>query len=131
MTPTWRTGDREAGGLVVEAVLLVPVAMVVVLFAVQACLWARADQIVQSAAADGQRVAADAGGSPDAGVDAARKSLSDAGSVVNDVKVGAQVMSGDVVEIDVSAAAESIVPWLHISVAARRRGPIQEFRSSE
>lgn len=129
--PILRTGDREAGGLVVEAVLLVPVAMVVVLFAVQACLWARADQIVQSAAADGQSVAADAGGSPYAGVDAARRSLSDAGSAVSDVNVGAQIMSGDVVEIDVSAAAESIVPWLHINVTARRRGPIQEFRSSE
>ena len=130
MIPIRRTGDREVGGLVVEAVLLVPVTMVVVLFAVQACLWARADQIVQSAAADGQRVAADVGGSPGAGFDSARKSLSDAGSVVSDVQVGAQVMGG-AVEIDVSAAGESIVPWLHIHVAARRRGPIQEFRSSE
>lgn len=105
--------------------------MVIVLFVIQACLWARADQLVQSAAADGQRVAADAGGSPAAGVEAARQSLSGSSSAVTDVQVTSRVTTGDVVEIDVSATAESIVPWLHVSVNALRSGPIQEFRSSE
>jgi hypothetical protein len=103
--------------------------MLIILFAIQACLWLRADQLVQSSAADGQQAAADVGGSPATGVAAAEQDLA-TNTAVSDAHVSSEVSAGDFVEIDVSATAESIVPWLHLQVSATRRGPIQEFRSA-
>lgn len=118
--------------MVVEATLVIPVAMILILFVVQACLWANADALVQSAAAAGQQAAADLGGSTDAGVQHARAFLSSAGpDVVQNISVSAGVVGQDDVEVRVEGSVDSILPWFQPTVQAIRRGPIQEFRSSE
>ena len=106
--------------------------MVLILFIVQACLWAHADALVQSAAAAGQQAAADLGGSTDAGVQHAREFLSSTGSeVVQNVSVSAGAVGQGDVEVRVRGTVESILPWFQPTVQAVRTGPIQEFRSSE
>lgn len=120
----------ESGATVLEAVVVIPVAMLVLLVAVQACLWAHANAIVQAAAADGLQHATDLGGSPSAGAERAHQVLDATGSsVVADPSVESQVVDGSQVELTVTGTAESIIPWLHLHVAAVRRAPIQEFRS--
>lgn len=115
----------------VEAVFVIPVAMIIVLLAVQACLWAHASAIVQSAAAEGQQAATSLGGTLDQGVSRARAVLrADASSVVLDPQVQAQVVSGGDVEVTVSALAEPLIPWLHLQVSATRRASPSEFRSN-
>ena len=111
---------------------MVPVAMIVVLVAVQACLWAHAGSLVQTAAAEGAQAACDLGGSTSAGVDRADQFLasSAAGSVTNP-SVNATTPAAGTVEIRVEGTAESVLPWFHLTVTATRRGEVQGFRPSE
>ncbi|HLX89309.1 MAG TPA: TadE/TadG family type IV pilus assembly protein [Acidimicrobiales bacterium] len=118
--------------MAIEAVIVVPMAMVMVLLAVQACLWAHAAAIVQGAAAQGDQAACDLGGSIPGGIDQARQFMagSESSLVANPVVTSSVPVAGEV-EIDVRGTAESILPWLHLTVSARRRGVVQEFRSQE
>jgi hypothetical protein len=117
--------------VVVESVVIVPVAMVIVLLAVQVCLWAHAATLVQGAATAGEQAATVVGGSPAAGQMEAREELTaTASQVVVDPTVRAQVMGGGVVEVTVSGTAEAIIPWLRLPVSATRTGLSQEFRAS-
>jgi hypothetical protein len=124
-------GDRVSGSAAVESVVIVPVAMVVVLLAVQVCLWAHAATLVQGAATAGEQVATAAGGSPAMGAAEARAELTATGSeVVVDPSVHAEALSGAMVEVTVSGSTEAIIPWLQLPVSATRSGLSQEFRES-
>lgn len=110
--------------------MLVPVAMLLVLLVVQVCLWAHAAQVVQSAAAQGVQAAADLGGTPSDAERSASSFLAADTSVV-DPKVTVSTMPEGEVQVQVSAATVSILPFLHLEVAAARRGSLQEFRGGE
>ncbi len=117
--------------MVVESVVIVPVAMVVVLLAVQACLWAHAATLVQGAATAGEQAASVIGGSPAKGEQEAATVLTATGSaVVQNPSVQAQSLPGGEVEVRVSGSTEAIIPWLRLTVSATRVGLSQEFRES-
>lgn len=119
------------GSVVLESVVLVPVAMMIILLAVQVCLWAHAATLVQSAATAGEQAATSLGGSPTAGRVAAQAELSlTAKSLVANPLIRSSDLAGDVVEIKVTGTTESIIPWLHLPVSATRDGIRQEFRQS-
>ena len=112
-----------------EAVIIVPIAMVVILFVVQLCVWAQAAAVVASAATQGNQAATVAGGTIEAGIDQARTVLTrDAGAVVVDPSVGAAVLPGDRIDLRIEADAESILPWIRWPISANAYGTIQEFR---
>ncbi len=115
----------------VEAVLVVPVVMFLLLVAVQFCLWMHAVQVAQVAASEGDRVARSYGGGSAAGVVAARDVLDGRGSDVTDPSVAVSVLPGDSEWLQVSGRSVSVVPGLSFAVSASATGPIQEFRSSE
>ena len=52
----------ERGSATVEAVLIIPIAMVVLLMAVQFALWSHASQVVHTAASEGDASARSYGG---------------------------------------------------------------------
>jgi TadE-like protein len=117
--------------LAVEAVVIVPIAMMIVLLVVQLCLWAHASTLVQEAATVGEQSASALGGSPTTGQIEARRQLSTtAQNLVIDPSVQSQTLAGGVVEIRVSGVTESIIPWIHLPVSATRVGLSQEFRES-
>lgn len=117
--------------MVVEAAILIPIAMFVVLFAVQACIWAHAATLVQDAAAQGDEAATVYGGTASSGVAAAQSLLIATGrDVVIRPDVEVTRLPGGMLQVRVSGAAESIVPGLHLPVSADRVGVIQEFRES-
>ncbi|HXX91816.1 MAG TPA: TadE/TadG family type IV pilus assembly protein [Acidimicrobiales bacterium] len=121
---------EEFGAAAVEAVIIVPLAMILVLFAVQAGIWAHAATEVEAAAVEGVRVAALSGGQAEPGIRSAQQFLArDAGTIVQAPSVSAAALPGDRVELRVSATAESIVPWIALPLSADRVGTIQEFRS--
>ena len=127
---SWRfRGDR--GSTVVEAVLVIPVLMLLLLIVVQFALWSHAAQVAQLAASAGDRTARSVGGGPAQGVDRARSVLDGPGSDVISSNVTSEVLPGDLVEMTVTAKAESILPGLSLPVSAKLVGPIQEFRGSE
>ncbi len=54
--------DPESGSAAVEAVIIVPVLMVILVLVVQMALWAHAAQVARPAASEGDRVALSAAG---------------------------------------------------------------------
>jgi hypothetical protein len=122
---------REVGSAVVEVAVLVPVAMLVVLFAVQACIWAHASTLVQNAATEGDVSATLYGGSVSAGQRQAEEVLAGtAAHLVADPSVNVTSLPGGLVRVEVSGHAESIIPGIPLPVSAVRVGVIQKFRES-
>ena len=116
-------------GSVVEAAIVIPAAMLVILISVQACLWAHASTLVQAAATRGDQVACVEGGSLTAGIAEARLVLADTASqVVIMPSVQESLIGGDAVEVRVTGVAESIIPGLDLPVSAVRIGSRPEFR---
>jgi Flp pilus assembly protein TadG len=116
--------------VVVEAVLIIPVLMLVLLVIVQFALWAHAAQVVQLAASEGDRVARTAGDSAEAGQARAEAVLAASGSGVTTTSADVSVLSGDQARITVTGRAVAVLPWLDLPVSATEVGPIQEFRTS-
>ncbi len=122
--------DRnDRGSVLVEAVIVVPVLMVVLLAVVQCALWAHAGQVVGLAAAEGDRTARTMNGGPAAGVAQARSIVSGGDLASSDVV--SEILPGDLVRITVTGRAVSILPGLSLPVSSVVVGPIQEFRGSE
>ena len=122
----------DGGSVALEAVVVIPVAMLLVLVAVQACLWAHAHAIVQAAAAEGDQAACDLNGSPAAGLERAKAFLTAAaGSSVSSPVVSISQPAAGEIQVRVNAGVESVVPWLHLDVSAVRVGTVQTFRSQQ
>ncbi len=122
----------QAGSAALEMVVVLPVAMLLVLVAVQACLWAHAQALVQAAAAEGDQAACGLHSSPAAGLARANAFLAVAGpsSVTAPVVQVTEPAVGEV-QVRVDATAESVVPWLRLRVSAVRLGTVQLFRGQE
>ncbi len=131
--PVRRIGPRTSddGSSIVEAVVVVPVLMILLLVAVQFALWMHASQVVQLAASEGDRTARSAGGGPAAGLVAARSVATGPGSDVTNATVSFTMLAGDAAWLQVSGRATSVVPGLSFAVSASAVGPVQEFRGSE
>lgn len=126
-----RAARIERGSGTVEMVIVLPALMILLLLVVQYALWAHANALVQSAAAEGDQAARAVGGTPAAGVVAAQGFLRATGAkLVVGPTVTANVQAGGMARVDVSAQVETILPGIHIGVSATSIGPIQEFRSS-
>ena len=121
----------DEGSSVVEAVIVVPVLMFLLMVCVQVCLWMHAVQVTQVAASEGDRVARAFGGGPSAGVATAQEVLKGPGSDVTGSTVAVSVLPGDSEWLQVSGHALAIVPGVAFTVSASATGPIQQFRSSE
>ena len=120
----------EGGGAAVEAVVVIPVAMVVLLFAVQGCLWAHATSVADYAAAQGAEIGSLAGSSPQAGVDRARSVLTTLGSsVISGPEVQSKPLPGGNLEMHVSGYLETFLPGIRLPVSAERVAVVQTFRS--
>jgi hypothetical protein len=121
----------DRGSVVVEALLVVPVIMLILLAVVQFALWAHAAQVAQLAASEGDRVARSPGVGMAAGVSRARAVMQGPGSDLETAGAVASMLPGDQVRIDVTGRALSILPGLSLPVSATVVGPVQEFRASE
>jgi hypothetical protein len=126
-----RGRQTDEGSSVVEAVIVVPVLMLLLLVAVQFALWMHATQVVQLAASEGDRSARSLGGGPAAGVTTARRVVDGPGSDVMSASCSATLLPGDAELLSVSGSALSVLPGLTFTVSASAIGPIQQFRSSE
>jgi TadE-like protein len=121
----------EGGSTVLEAAVIIPAAMLVILLAVQACLWAHAATLVQNAAIQGDQAATVMGGSSSAGIAQAQSVLDEtAAHVVIDPLVTTEQLQGGLIQVRVTGSAESILPGIRLPVSAVRQGVIQEFRQS-
>jgi hypothetical protein len=122
---------NDHGSTVVEAILVIPILMLVLVVVIQCALWARADQVVGLAASDGDRTARSIDGGVAAGTAQARSIFGSSDRVVVSSDVAVEVMSGDLVRMTVTGRATSIVPGLTLPVSSVVVGPMQEFRGGE
>jgi Flp pilus assembly protein TadG len=127
-----RESDGQQGSAVVEVVIVLPILMVVLFFAVQAALWAVSAELVQASASVGSEVAAGAGGSSAAGTEAVLSYLkAHEADIVGTPDVQIDRTAGDdFVYVRVSASVGGIVPGESVRVSATRVEPLQEFRES-
>jgi hypothetical protein len=121
----------ERGSTSVEAVLIVPVLMVVLVMIVQCVLWIEAEESVELAAAGGVRAAGAYGAHPGDGVVRAEEVLHGRGSGVEHLRVTSRLLPGGVIELVVTGSAIAIVPGMHLPVSSTAAGPPQTFRPSE
>lgn len=128
----WRSvaADRSGGdgGSVVEAVLVIPAVMLVLLVVVQFALWAHASQVTQLAAAEGNRTARALGNSAASGSAQAQTVLESSRASITGTTVSIDILPGGIVRTRVTGYAVSIVPELSFPVSATVVGPQQEFR---
>lgn len=119
-----------AGSTTVEIAVILPALMVAVLVAVQLCLWAFADEAVQSVASHAAVVAAGLGGTIESGHQAGQLAAAQlAGPVVADPRVAVVPLAGGQVQVTASGSVESILPWWHLTVNAVRTAVVQKFRA--
>ena len=118
--------------MVVEAVLVVPVMMLLLLVVVQFALWAHAAQVVQLAASEGDQAARTVGGGVAAGQARADAVLAASGSTVTSASAAVSLEPSErsEVKVTVTGRAEAVLPWLNLPVSATQVGPLQQFRPS-
>lgn len=115
----------------VEAVLVVPVMMLLLLVVVQFALWAHAAQVAQLAASEGDRAARSVDGGPAVGLGRARAVMSGSGSDMATSDASVDVVAGNLIRVAVTGSAVSILPGMSLPVSAVQVGPIQQFSGSE
>ncbi|HEV3281020.1 MAG TPA: TadE/TadG family type IV pilus assembly protein [Acidimicrobiales bacterium] len=114
-----------------EAVIIVPVMMLILVVVVQMALWAHAAQVARLAASEGDRVAQSAGAGAAVGVNRARAVLTAPGSDVESANAVALLLPDDQISVTVTGRALSLLPGISLPVSATQIGPVQEFRASE
>ena len=129
-TPS-RRSRTDAGSSIVEAVIIIPVVMILLLLGVQFALWMHAAQVVQLAASEGDRSARSMGGGAAAGLATAQAVVDGPGSDVSSPAISVAMLAGDAELLRVSGHTTSVIPGLSFSVSASAIGPVQEFRGSE
>ena len=116
--------------MAVEAIVVVPAVMLVLLVVIQFALWAHAAQVVQLAASEGDQAARMMGGGAAAGRAQVDSVLSASASGVTSVSASVSILPTDQARVTVTGRAVAVLPWMVLSVSATQNGPVQEFRTS-
>jgi Flp pilus assembly protein TadG len=118
----------ERGDATVEAVLAVPVLLLLVLLVIQFGLYYHAAHTAEAAAQEGARAARVDGASAADGEDRARTFMADAApTLVDDVTITA-TRDTDTARVEVRGVVHAIVPGLNLTVHADAESPVERFR---
>ncbi|MGD9754286.1 MAG: TadE/TadG family type IV pilus assembly protein [Acidimicrobiia bacterium] len=118
----------ERGDATVEAVLAVPVLLLLVLLVIQFGLYYHAAHSAEAAAQEGARAARVEGASAADGEDRARTFMADAApTLVHDVTITAS-RDADNARVEVRGIVHAIVPGLDLTVRADAESPVERFR---
>ncbi|MFI6321598.1 TadE/TadG family type IV pilus assembly protein [Nonomuraea sp. NPDC050556] len=120
---------NDRGSAPLEAAVVYPVALLLILLVVNTALYFHARNIALSAAQEGLRVGRAHGSSTGAGQGAAQRVISQVGS---SFLLGPSVSvsrTGDTFEVEVRGEAISLVPLLTLKVEQVARAPIEKWTS--
>jgi Flp pilus assembly protein TadG len=121
-------GD-EAGDATVEAVLAVPVLILLIMLVIQFGLYYHAAHTAEAAAQEGARAARAQGAAASDGQRRAEEFMVDAApTLVSNVRV-VVTRDADTAQIEVRGTVHSIVPGLTFSVHADAESPVERFRA--
>jgi Flp pilus assembly protein TadG len=119
----------ERGDAAIEAVLAVPVLLLMIVIVIQFGLWYHASHTLKAAAEEGVRTARVEGGSAAEGqVRAAQFMANAAPTLVEDVRVTA-TRDGENARVEVRGSVHALVQGLNLSVHAEAQSPVERFRA--
>jgi len=125
------TRRTERGDATVEAVLAVPVLLLLILTVIQFGLWYHASHTAEAAAQEGARAARVEHATAADGHDRAERFMHDAApTLVQDVRVEAS-RDAELAHVEVRGIVHSIVPGLNLTVHAEAESPVERFREDE
>ena len=120
----------ERGEATTEMVLVTPVLLLLITFVIQFALWYHALHVVSAAAQEGVRATRAFGGSVEAGRERAERFLAETGPMVvigPDVTVTRDLERA---RVEIHAHAPSLVPGLHLPIAATADSPRERLTSA-
>jgi len=122
-----RTRD-ERGDETIEAVLVTPVLLLLIMVVIQFGLWYHASQVAEAAAQQGASAArVEAATADDGRVSAQRFMAAAAPALVDNVTV-ADTRNAEIARVEVDGTLHSIVPSLTLHVHGEAQSPVERFR---
>ena len=129
MTKTVRRRSQR-GTTTLEAVLVFPVLLLLLMLIIQFALWYHATDVATAAAQDGVRAARVEGGTGQDGYDRANTLLDEAArSILQDRKVVVARTTDDA-RVEVSGTCIALVPFLRLPVRAVAASGTERFRAA-
>jgi len=123
-----RAARGEAGVSTLEAVLVFPALLLLLMLIIQFALWYHASDLATAAAQDGTRAARVEGATASDGAAEANQLLDQTG---RSILQGRQVLverTRDVTRVEVRGTCIELVPFLHLPVHAVAESPTERFR---
>ncbi|MDQ1391967.1 MAG: hypothetical protein QOF30_944 [Acidimicrobiaceae bacterium] len=118
----------ESGVATLEAVLVFPVLLLLVMFSIQVALWYHAAALADAAAQDGVRVSRVAGGSAAAGSARANQLLDQSGRTILEGRQVTASRSSDLARVEVRGRCIAVVPFVSFPVHAVAESTTERFR---
>ena len=118
---------EQSGSFSAELVIVTPVLLFLVMLVVQFALWQHAVHVAEAAAQRGEEAARVQGGTDAQGRTAAQTAVTQLGGSLLVAPSISLSRSGNEVRVEVSATAESVVPFLNLPVHATAQGPVERF----
>ena len=117
----------ESGSVSLQVAVVYPVALLLILIAVQAVMWQHGAAVARAAAQDGARAARLEGATAQQGEIRARSVLGSGGRVLDDIRVSAH-RTRDRATVDVSARTVGVIPFFRPRVHASAASLTERFR---
>lgn len=124
-----KRGGRESGAATLEAVLVFPVLLLLIMFCIQVALWYHAASVADAAAQDGVRAARVQGATATAGIDRANQLLDQAGRTIIVGRRVTATRSAQVARVEVRGHCIQLVPFVSLPVHAVAESSTEQFRS--
>jgi Flp pilus assembly protein TadG len=123
--------DGDRGAITLEAVLILPVVLALIMAVINVAIWLYARDIALNAARQGLATARDDGSSPGAGGPAAVAfAARTGGGYLTGVHASVSLSGGvqnRTVSVTVTGQALSVLPFWHQGVAQTAQAPLEEF----
>lgn len=125
----WRSSpDTERGSITLETVIVLPLALLAVLLAINAALWYHARNVALAAAQEGVRAGRAYGANPgQAGTTALSFARTTGDGILTSPTVDTGGTTTDTIVVHVKGHAVSLIPGLHLAINQVARGPIERF----
>jgi len=120
---------RESGVATLEAVLVFPVLLVLVMFVIQVALWYHAADVAHAAAQDGVRAARVEGATAADGFDRANLVLDQTGPTILQGRQVSSTRDGAVARVEVRGHCVALIPFVSFPVHAVAESSTEQFRS--
>ena len=119
---------RESGAATLEAVLVFPVLLLLIMFCIQVALWYHAAALADAAAQDGVRAARVQGATANDGISRADQLLDQAGRTIIEGRQVTATRSAQVTRVEVRGHCIQLVPFVTLPVHAVAESSTELFR---